>query len=106
MSLTTDPRDPRLGHGVDDPATPVAQHAAYLVLSEEERAKGFVRPVRTTYTHQVCGTDTSMGRALAETYARDPHFYGATYCVHCRGHFRVGEAGEFVWAGTDLKVGA
>lgn len=49
MSLTTDPDDPRLGHGVD--AGPIAQHDVYLVLSEEERAKGFVRPLRLSYRH-------------------------------------------------------
>jgi hypothetical protein len=49
MSLTTDPGDPRLGHGVD--AEPIPQHEAYLILSEEERAKGFVRPLRLAYRH-------------------------------------------------------
>lgn len=47
--LTTDPNDPRLGHGVD--AGPVDQHDVYLVLSEEERAKGFVRPYCDHYRH-------------------------------------------------------
>lgn len=49
MSLTTDPHDPRLGHGADDGPGP--QNAAYLVLSEAERAKGFVRPLRLSYRH-------------------------------------------------------
>lgn len=49
MSLTTDPKDPRLGHGADD--KPVSQNEAYLVLSDDERAKGFVRPVRRSYLH-------------------------------------------------------
>lgn len=44
-----------------------------------------------------CGTVTTMGRALAETYARDPQFYGATMCVGCGTHLRVGADGEFVW---------
>lgn len=35
--------------GPIDPAT--AQHTAYFVLSAEERAKGFVRPVRQKYRH-------------------------------------------------------
>lgn len=100
---TTDPTDPRLGHGVD--AEPIPQHEAYLVLSDEERAKGFVRPVRNSYRHLKCGVVTRMSTALAETYARDPHFYGATYCVGCGMHLRVGPEGEFVWDGTDEKVG-
>jgi hypothetical protein len=152
MSLTTDPNDPRLGHGSDD--SPRPQQAAYLVLSDEERAKGFVRPVRTSYRHvgtpgpryplrnftreefepllwkpptqrpvkfedypeterpalgrywtqaeldavgKGCGTVTTMGQALAETYAREPHFYGATYCCGCSMHRPVGRDGEFVW---------
>jgi len=49
MSHTTDPNDPRLGHGADTEKTP--QNEAYLVLPEEERAKGFLRPVRYAYKH-------------------------------------------------------
>jgi len=41
-----------------------------------------------------CGGATTMGLALAETYARDPGFYGQTYCVHCQMHRPVK---EFVW---------
>lgn len=99
--LVTDPTDPRLGHGVD--AAPTAQHDAYLVLSEEDRAKGFVRPVRRSYIHSVCGTVTRMSLPLAETYARDPKFYGATYCVGCGAHLAVS---EFRWDGTTEPVGS
>ena len=49
MSLTTDPQDPRLGHGAD--REPGPQNPVYLVLSEAERAKGFVRPLRLSYRH-------------------------------------------------------
>jgi hypothetical protein len=44
-----------------------------------------------------CGGTTTMGRALAETYARDPSFYSGTFCCTCGKHFPVGEDGEFVW---------
>lgn len=81
------------------------QQKDYVVLSVEERAKGFVRPVRRSYMHFKCGTVTTMGQALAETYARDPFFYTGTYCCGCGTHFPVGEDGEFVWANTDQKVG-
>ena len=101
MSLTTDPTDPRLTHGTDDAPRPQAE--AYLVLSEEERAKGFVRPVRRSYLHRTCGTVTTMGTALAETYARDPKFYGGTYCVHCQMHRPVG---EFTWEPDGEVVGS
>ena len=87
MSYPTDPNDPELGHGVDEEKIP--QHKKYLILSEEERAKGFVRPVRRTYICETCGTSTTMSIPLAETYARDPGFYGATYCVGCQKHLPV-----------------
>jgi hypothetical protein len=154
MSLTTDPKDPRLGHGAD--SKPVAQNEVYLVLTDEERAKGFVRPVRKSYVHvgppkprfplrpltaeerenyhgqnyvafedyaeserptrgkfwtqeeldrKGCGALTTMALAIAETYARQPHFYGSTYCVGCRMHRPVGRDGEFVWDGTNERVG-
>lgn len=77
----------------------------YVVLSAEERAKGFVRPVRESYVHQKCGMLTKMALPLAETYAREPSFYSGTFCCYCRAHFPVGPEGEFVWAGTNEKVG-
>lgn len=49
MGVTTDPDDPRLGHGVD--TEEIDQHDVYLVLSAEDRARGFVRPVRYSYIH-------------------------------------------------------
>jgi hypothetical protein len=49
VSLTTDPQDPRLGHGVD--TEPSGQNETYLVLSEAERKKGFVRPLYRAYIH-------------------------------------------------------
>lgn len=99
--ITDDPNHPDLGHGPDE--TPVPQNDAYLVLSEEERARGFLRPVRRSYVHQTCGSVTTMGVALAETYAAQPKFYGATYCVRCRMHRPVS---EFLWDGTDEVVGS
>lgn len=133
---------------------PNGQQEGYVVLSVEERAKGFVRPVRHAYIHvgahpqyatrrltdgeqeryaglgyvayeayppgqgnpigrfwtqaqldSGCGTLTTMGPALAETYARDPGFYSGTFCSHCASHFPVGEKGEFVWADTTIRVG-
>ena len=81
------------------------QQEDYVVLAEEERAKGFVRPVRRSYKHLKCGVVTTMGQTLAETYARDPYFYSGTFCCGCHDHFPVGEDGEFVWDGTDERVG-
>jgi len=96
MSVTTDPDDPRLGHGPDTSPTP--QNEAYLVLSEEERAKGFTRPVRRAYRHRLCGSVTTMDQTIAETYARQPGFYHSTYCVRCAMHRPVA---EFTWTDPD-----
>jgi len=82
------------------------QHVDHWVLCPSERAKGFVRPVRRTYVHLKCGCETSMPHAIAETYARDPHYYGSTFCCRCGGYFLVGAGGEFVWKDApDEKVG-
>lgn len=148
--LTTDPNNPNLTRGVDD--QPVEQAKTYLVLTPEERAKGFVRPVRYTYKHvgqkpthplrdltpeeqvryegigyakyeaypegtvkigrfwtreqldrKVCNGVTSMGQDLSETYARDPKFYGSTYCCGCHMHRPVA---EFVWVDDNQIVGS
>ena len=151
MGTTDDPDDPGLKN-----IGPDGMQERYLVLSDAERAKGFVRPLRTAYTHvgppapQIlrdltpeeherydrydyvkfepyekvgsalgrfwtqaqldrangsCGATTTMGLAIAETYARDPSFYGGTFCIRCGTHFPVGALGEFVWAGTTERVG-
>lgn len=143
-------------HREIDPAT--GQQKGYVVLSAEERAKGFVRPVRRSYVHvgprppqfplrdltdderrhhgghgyvkfeayppshapatgrywtqaaldragKGCGQVTTMGISIAETYAREPSFYGGTFCAHCGSHFPVGAKGEFVWLGSEERVG-
>lgn len=147
---TTDgaPFDPTIG--------PNGQQKNYVVLTEEERAKGFVRPLRRTYRHvgppgpkhplrdltaeedrsygdtyvkfepypegsgsrgrfwtqkqldgigRGCGSTTTMSIDIAATYARSPNFYGATFCVGCGTHLPVGDRGEFVWEGTNERVG-
>lgn len=87
-----------------DPKT--GMHKDYWVLSAEERAKGFIRPVRTKYLHTTCGVVTRMNETIAETYARNPRFYGATFCVSCKTHLPVGEFGDFIWDdGSGQKVG-
>lgn len=68
--------------------------------------KGFVRPVRHAYIHEKCGTETRMGTSIAESYAREPAFYGSTFCSACGAYFPVGADGEFVWADApNEKVG-
>lgn len=101
MSRLTDNRnDP----GINQPTGPGETNEAYLILSEAERAKGFVRPVRDSYVHaSKCGTVTRMARELAETYAREPKFYSHTWCCECRKHCPVE---EFVWDRDGQRVGS
>lgn len=156
MSLVTDPEK------VDTTDRGDGQQKSYLVLSDQERAKGFVRPVRLSYRHvgivgpqnplraltaeeheryggpdvgyvkfeaypegsqrssatgrfwtqaqldkvgKGCGAVTTMGQAIAETYAREPRFYGGTFCCHCGAHLPVGRDGEFVWEPDGSRVG-
>jgi hypothetical protein len=81
-----------------DPET--GQHGAYWVLPESDRKRGFIRPYRDTYIHNKCGTKTTMGTKISETYAADPGFYSSTFCVGCRTHFPVR---EFKWKdGSEL----
>lgn len=100
MGITDDRNDPRLGRGSDD--APTQMNEAYLVLSEKLRKGDFVRPVLESYQHETCNSITWMNRAIAETYAKSPGFYGSTWCAHCQMHRPVGVNGEFVWCGTDM----
>jgi hypothetical protein len=86
-----------------DPTT--GMHKDYWVLPAEDRAKGFIRPVRTSYIHEKCGSSTRMNVAIAETYARNPGYYGRTFCCACGEHYPVGVDGEFVWP-DGTKVGS
>jgi hypothetical protein len=99
MSLTTDPNDPELVR--KDFGEPGMQNK-YLVLSEEERAKGFIRPVRRSYIHTKCGSQTRMGQDLAETWAHDIQFYDGTFCCICDSHYPVV---EFNWVERDGSIG-
>lgn len=84
---------------------PNGMQKGYVVLAPDERARGFVRPFRDAYRHLKCGKITTMSRDIAATYARDPTFYSGTFCTTCRGHFPVGEAGEFTWYENDGSEG-
>lgn len=79
------------------------QQKGYVVLCPEERAKGFIRPLRNRYIHDKCGTVTPISQPIAETYARYPSFYGETFCIGCRAPFSVN---EFKWKDTDEAVGS
>lgn len=64
------------------------------VLPPQERAKGFIRPLHYAYRHTACNQVSQLEPEVAETFARDPYFYGATTCAHCGGLF---PCSEFVW---------
>lgn len=80
-----------------------------LLEAAIERCKG-AKP------HLACGSETSMGRALSETYSRDPKFYGATFCYACGKHFPlrdmrpeskfVGYGWAFLWSRDGEPVGS
>jgi hypothetical protein len=92
--LTTGEPVPEDGsHRTIDPKTGMQRD--YVVLSAEERAKGFVKPVRYVYTHNACGYTTKVSTDLAETCARNPSFYSGTFCVHCKAHFPLA---QFTWS--------
>lgn len=79
------------------------QQKGYVVLSKEERDKGFIRKLRRTYTHKTCGKNTTIhSDEIAETFAREPTFYSGTFCASCREHFALN---EFKWINTDEMVG-
>lgn len=94
-------------HREIDPKTGLQKD--YVVLTPEERAKGFERPVRKSYKHLKCGGVTTMAQPIAETLARDPGFYSGGFCAYCKTHFPIetyGQDGEFVWLDDGSKVGS
>jgi hypothetical protein len=65
------------------------------------------RPIRYAYYHERCQSITEMPAPAAETFARNPSFYGAVDCKKCFGSFDVD---EFLWVQDgkviDEKVGS
>jgi hypothetical protein len=70
----------------------------YANIDQVEHAK-----ILLTHRKGGCGVETSMGTSLSETYARNPKFYGATFCVGCNKHLPVT---EFVWSQDGETVGS
>lgn len=52
-----------------------------------------------------CGRVTTMPEHCAVTYARQPNFYGRTFCCECGEYFPVGAEGEFLWIEADGRDG-
>ena len=114
ISTTTNGKPHELGFENSAAPSPIdpttGQHKAYWILPAEERIKGFVRPVRDRYVHLLCGGITLiMGKDIAETYARDPKYYGSTMCVHCRKHYPLRDGNGipmFLWEPDGEPVGS
>ena len=81
------------GHREIDPKT--GMQKGYVVLAEEEVAKGYVRPFRKSYKHLKCGVVTTMGDTIAATYAREPGFCNGTFCCGSRMIVSSGRAKTF-----------
>jgi len=79
-------------HKQIDPTT--GQQKGYVVLTAEERAKGFVKPVRGIVYPQGLRLPDEYGTALAETYARNPWFLQRHVCCACGAHF---DLNQFHW---------
>ncbi len=77
---------------------PNGQQKDYVVLNDYERTKKFVKPLRRKYIHDKCGVITTVNIKIAETFARDPDFYSATFCTGCGNHFPLP---EFTWLPGD-----
>lgn len=76
---------------------PDGQHERYpsSVRVDENGKPAYKQPIRNKYRHLKCGAVTMMrGDDLCLTYATNPHFYGATFCVGCHTHLSLN---EFVW---------
>lgn len=97
VTVSGNPPEKENGEAPADINPQTGMYKDYWVLPKEDREKGFLRPLRNSYIHTTCKTSTKMNSAIAETYARNPFYYGGTYCAHCGKHFPVGENGEFLW---------
>ena len=76
---------------------------AYPVLPAGERQKAHIRPLRAEYEHLRCGAKTTVHRAIAETFATNPKFYGETFCAGCQKSRPVS---EFRWTADNERVGS
>lgn len=68
----------------------------------------YVAPLRDKYIHLTCGGVTKMcGDGLIKTYATNPTFYGATFCVVCHNYFSLIIDGvrQFLWTADKTPVG-
>ena len=82
--------------------TKVSQEKTETELSDNERARGFVRPLRNTNKHPECGGITLMSDKIAENMAKKPNHYDEMYCIDCKTSAPLD---KFIWHGTDIKLG-
>lgn len=94
--------DNRLG-GPRRICSDVNEHAGECGVQFQSVTQPEHAQIENTHLIGGCGTVTTMGKALSETYARDPKFYGATFCTGCNQHLPVG---EFRWAADGEVLGS
>lgn len=75
-------------------------------LSDEDKRKGRLRPLRYVYLHETCGALTKVSVTTAEFMASQPYAFKRAYCAHCRAQFAAGPDGEFTWKGSTERVGS
>jgi hypothetical protein len=78
-------------------------------LTDQERAQGFVRPLRTRVLHTtaapgrpVCGRPSAMSIGQAEDMAKDPASWTSCWCAVCGRRLPVN---QFTWQADGSPVG-
>ena len=82
---------------------PIIPQKTKDMITDTEKARGFVRPIRSVIVHKACGERNVLTDAVAEMYARDPKGNTNALCVACGNYFPVV---EFNWEGIEEKVGS
>ena len=86
----------------NEPGAPLAHSETCIVTIDDLRLLVALANTVDDVTEEEAA---ALNRARFRTYALDPSFYGATYCIGCRMHRPVGAHGEFLWLGTEQRVG-
>lgn len=99
---TTDGKPPTQDGGAPQPIDPATgQHKAYWILSDEERAKGFTRPVRRSYIHKGIRPTHPLRDLTPEESERYEKYNYVKYETYPEGGSTVGK----YWTAADLASG-
>lgn len=61
----------------------------YHIHDDADESGPFLRPIRKSYRHILCGAITRISDTVAKNYARNPKHYSGTVCVHCGSVYPV-----------------